>query len=452
MKRIILMLLLFNFVVLDVLDAQIRCDLLYDTINNGYRVMSNDLNWSNYTDYDCNNTTIKVVRLTFHIIQKEDGSNNFPNNSTSNEFLSVSTMETLNNSMRENAVMNLDAHLAPFQPDTRIRFELTNIYYWNDDYDNEYRTYYSNYYNNVYYVLYGNYLTAKYVTSRPNVMFKDNSIHVFFCMGGSSAGGHTTLASSKWMVLTNMSTSHPAFTFRTIKHEMGHIMGLEHSWIANDGCDDTPPNPNCWDQHNCDSVHSNNTMDYNNCQCAFTQCQINKMHYYLLGNAGVVNDCIKGDLTFDNPYLQSNSDFLCNGNNNVSIVKSLPFGVTMNWSITPTINNVVTQSTGNTFSMFTDTPIKEIGRITSTLNYGTLGHNDLQKDIYLNGFDDVIISGNYLNNNIVGKNIITNGQSIKIQSGNNIFFYHDESVVLNPGFEVELGGQLSIVKKFDECK
>ena len=62
-----------------------------------------------------------------------------------------------------------------------------------------------------------------------------------------------------------------------MNHEVGHIFGLRHSWYKNDGCDDTPPNPNCWspkDEGPCVGPTSNNMMDYNNQQIAITPCQI----------------------------------------------------------------------------------------------------------------------------------------------------------------------------------
>jgi hypothetical protein len=62
-----------------------------------------------------------------------------------------------------------------------------------------------------------------------------------------------------------------------MNHEIGHIFGLRHSWYKNDGCDDTPPNPNCWgseEEGPCSGVISNNMMDYNNEQIAITPCQI----------------------------------------------------------------------------------------------------------------------------------------------------------------------------------
>lgn len=60
-------------------------------------------------------------------------------------------------------------------------------------------------------------------------------------------------------------------------HEVGHILGLRHSWLP-DQCDDTPEHPNCWNFTNdgsvCDSLVSNNVMDSNADQNALTPCQI----------------------------------------------------------------------------------------------------------------------------------------------------------------------------------
>ena len=63
-------------------------------------------------------------------------------------------------------------------------------------------------------------------------------------------------------------------------HEVGHVLGLRHSWNSNDGCDDTPLNDNCWvttEDPPCDSITSNNLMDYNAYQSALTPCQIARM-------------------------------------------------------------------------------------------------------------------------------------------------------------------------------
>ena len=63
-----------------------------------------------------------------------------------------------------------------------------------------------------------------------------------------------------------------------LNHEIGHIFGLRHAWTNNDGCDDTPKNPNCWGKSKkppCNEGEaSNNLMDYNNSQMAITPCQL----------------------------------------------------------------------------------------------------------------------------------------------------------------------------------
>jgi len=65
-----------------------------------------------------------------------------------------------------------------------------------------------------------------------------------------------------------------------LNHEVGHILGLRHTWNSNDGCEDTPRHPNCWSNTgdgNCE-LASNNAMDYNNSQMAWTPCQLGTIH------------------------------------------------------------------------------------------------------------------------------------------------------------------------------
>jgi len=88
-------------------------------------------------------------------------------------------------------------------------------------------------------------------------------------------------------------------------HEIGHTLGLRHSWYKNDGCDDTPPNPNCYSSKGdgkCKGPTSNNMMDYNHSQRALTPCQIGVASKYLHNPRSkvrplVVKDWCKLDLT-----------------------------------------------------------------------------------------------------------------------------------------------------------
>lgn len=82
---------------------------------------------------------------------------------------------------------------------------------------------------------------------------------------------------------------------KILDHELLHSMGLAHAW-GYDGCDDTPVHPNCWNYTGtppCDKEVSNNMMDYNDCSCALTPCQISKVHYNLSNPSSNQNEKLK---------------------------------------------------------------------------------------------------------------------------------------------------------------
>lgn len=69
-----------------------------------------------------------------------------------------------------------------------------------------------------------------------------------------------------------------------LNHEVGHALGLRHAWMA-DGCDDTPNHNNeCWSRSQtppCDTAATNNVMDYNALQNAWTPCQVGRIRMAL---------------------------------------------------------------------------------------------------------------------------------------------------------------------------
>ena len=91
-------------------------------------------------------------------------------------------------------------------------------------------------------------------------------------------------------------TRKPPRAFRgLLNHEIGHVLGLRHTWNSNDGCDDTPQNPNCWnttDEPPCDTMASNNLMDYNAHQHAWSPCQIGLINRAMSRETGRVRQML----------------------------------------------------------------------------------------------------------------------------------------------------------------
>lgn len=95
-----------------------------------------------------------------------------------------------------------------------------------------------------------------------------------------------------------------------INHEIGHVLSLVHTWRGNDGCDDTPKHPNCWNTGAppCDSMVSNNVMDYNSRQNAYTPCQIAKAYSTLQAGGNNRKLVIKDWCEYDSTKTISISD------------------------------------------------------------------------------------------------------------------------------------------------
>jgi hypothetical protein len=91
-----------------------------------------------------------------------------------------------------------------------------------------------------------------------------------------------------------------------LNHETGHALGLSHSWGGNDGCEDTPTHSNCWyysDTPPCDSLVSNNMMDYNAWQAALTPCQIGRVMRNVANLSSRVRKVIRPDWCVYDPAL-----------------------------------------------------------------------------------------------------------------------------------------------------
>ena len=235
---------------------------------------------------------IKHVRITVHVIRADDGSGNFQDTQVERDWIENSLIGTTNNVMANLQPMNL-ATTSPYIQDSKIHFEIDDIYFHNDTYFWDYDL--TGGMGNFIAGTKSNQFYSQYVLNNPLVINKTNSIHILLVKGrpNLSEGRACGINCTDWMVMGNVYQSYLAGNAwdpsRGIRHELGHNLGLRHSWGFNDYCDDTPPNNNLWNS----STGSNNVMDYNASKNALTECQLGKIHYNLqiYINNVVVDDC-----------------------------------------------------------------------------------------------------------------------------------------------------------------
>lgn len=101
----------------------------------------------------------------------------------------------------------------------------------------------------------------------------------------TASGSGIALGSSIKLGVVHEEGTEPWKYASLINHEIGHVFGLRHTWTGSDGCEDTPKHPNCWTGFGnppCDGQRSNNVMDYNPDQNAYTPCQIAKIEKQIL--------------------------------------------------------------------------------------------------------------------------------------------------------------------------
>lgn len=265
---------------------------------NTVRACRDQLNYipdSNHIDH----TPIKYVKVNFHVVCNSEGEGNF-DEKTGRVFINE-VYDAMNDKLGRNKKMNLPpGNNTPVLP-MRYRLQLTGqpdqpdddgIYFHNDD------DFYwivakgkdKNFYSKDVFHKYG--------------IQKDSVLNVFILADPiDSLDSPTYKASSRgigypefikmtyWYLGTRDSIYkkgrfRPKFNkwhaVKSFAHELGHTLGLRHTWRGNDGCDDTPHHSNCWNRTKgkapCDEWWSNNFMDYNAHNSAWSPCQIGTIH------------------------------------------------------------------------------------------------------------------------------------------------------------------------------
>ncbi len=247
----------------------------------------------------------RYVRVNFHFVNNTEGTANF-DQATARQY-ALDILHAANQRMLHNkqmhlppgnhtAVMPVDIQFV-LSPDSSISGDEGIYYHRNDRHcyfnpDDKENTIYSSWLYDHYGIRKGRVINIFFIERGPDSLGRPMAGK----MGGIGMGPWAKVAgafSKSSEVFYNDGkqdiTYGPWFISKLLIHELGHCLGLSHTWNQNDGCKDTPRNPNCWSKGEggtCDSLWSNNVMDYNLYREALTPCQIGKMQYrFTLDNA-----------------------------------------------------------------------------------------------------------------------------------------------------------------------
>jgi hypothetical protein len=237
---------------------------------------------------------IKTVRINIHFVSRSDGSGNF-DEGTGRKF-ARDLVAAANGLLANNQPMNLPkGNATPVLP-IQIRYELAGdsaspdgIYFIRSDSDYRFNR------------------SDVSTIFDPSIFEKNGKqkgkvLNVFLFENTDGSGKTGGIGAGDWAKVGGLFYHFKNyqrwawFGAGLFNHEIGHSLGLFHTWNENDGCDDTPMNDNCWnvaEEGPCKHP-SNNVMDYNANENAWTPCQIGKVHL-ALSNPGIPRDFLVPD-------------------------------------------------------------------------------------------------------------------------------------------------------------